>query len=181
MDGIVKTEAQMKRSYNAYLKWRKYWQERGYSLDEQMTPEEYTEFHVAQMLMGGDPNIARTIVHNELAYTGKGAQELSKIAKKIKYTEYDEDEYDIYDVQEAAERRRNLKLKYTKEQYSDWRNIISAPDREQVFLDLAAAEIDVDLWDYDEDTRVRLYSKSLKRFREKFEAESDKYKAVRAR
>lgn len=168
----MKTEAQMKRSYNAYLKWRAYWKERGYTLDEKMTPDEYTEFHVAQMLMGGDPNIARTIAHNELAYTATGARKLQKKARQIKYNEYDEEDYaDIYDVSEQMERRKNEELKRIKEQYSDWRNIISAPDREQVFLDLAKAEIDIDLWDYDADTREDLYGSDLKRFREKFEAD----------
>lgn len=173
----------MKRSYNAYLKWRAYWKSKNYTSDPQMSIDEYTEFHIAASLMGGDPNIARTIARKELTYTGEAARELSKIAKKIKvtYEEYDDEYVDIYDVSEQQERRKNEERRMLKEKYKDWRSITSASDREQVFLDLARAEIDVDLWDYDEATRERLYSTSLKRFREQFEADSDPYKPVRRR
>lgn len=171
MDGIVKTEAQMKRSYNAYLKWREYWKAKGYKSDEKMTPEEYTEWHVSQMLMGGDPNIARTIARQELTYTATGAKKIAQRAKRIDYDEYEDEDVDIYDAAELMERRQNEKRKMIKEKYSNWRSIVAAEDREQVFLDLAAAEIDMDLWDYDKDTRNNLYSDDLKRFRQKFEAD----------
>ena len=61
------------------------------------------------------------------------------------------------------------------EKYSNWRNIVEAEDREAVFKELAAAEIDMDMWDYDSETRDRLYHDDLKRFRERFEA--DLYRA----
>lgn len=172
----------MRRSYNAYLKWRDYWSQRGYSLNEKMTPKQYTEWHMSQTLdnlnkeAAGepfDPNIARTIVKNELAYTGGAAQKLAKQAKKIKYEEYEEDysDYDIYDVAAQKERRQNEELKAISKRWSNWRDIIAAEDREQVFLELAKADVmDVDLWDYDSKTREKLYGDQIKRFREDFEA-----------
>ena len=169
----MKTEAQMKRSYNAYLKWRAYWKNKGYKLDEQMSPDEYTEFHVAQMLMGGDPNIARTIAHNELAYTATGAKRVAKQMKKnARIIQESEEKFnDVYDDIHLRDHVKNLRAKEIIEYYSDWKKIISAPDREQVFLDLASANIDVDLWDLDETERTNLYGKDLARFREQFEAD----------
>lgn len=171
-DGIMRTEAQMRRSYNSYLKYRKSWIERGYAVDDKLTLEQYTKWHIAQSLMGGDPNIARTIAREELAYTATAARTIVKQVKKskAKSPKKEYEDYNIYDIEEYSEDRKERERAEILEKYSNWRNIVEAPDREKVFKELASAEIDIDMWNYDDDTRDQLYHDDLKRFREKFEA-----------
>lgn len=172
-DGIVRTEAQMRRSYNSYLKYRQNWISKGYAVDDKLTLEEYTKWHIAQSLMGGDPNIARTIAREELSYTATAARTIVKQVKKRKQQKPKKvvvEDYDIYDVDEYNEERQDIEREKILEKYSNWRNIVEAEDREEVFKELASAEIDIDMWKYDDDTRDQLYHDDLKRFREKFEA-----------
>ena len=143
-------------------------------MDDKLTIEEYTKWHIAQSLVGGDPNIARTIAREELSYTATSARTLAKKAKKMK-AKSKPVQYDIYDVDEYNEERQMSERERVLEKYSNWRNIVEAEDREAVFKELAAAEIDMDMWDYDSETRDRLYHDDLKRFRERFEA--DLYRA----
>ena len=180
-DGIVRTEAQMKRSYNSYLKYRQKWKEKGYKQDEKLTIEEYTKWHFAQTLantnaealgLPHDPNIARTIAREELSYTATSARALAKKAQKMRSkSPRPSKEYDIYDLAEWVEEEQMSERERVLEKYSNWRNIVEAEDREAVFKELAAAEIDMDMWKYDDDTRDRLYHDDLKRFRERFEAD----------
>ena len=160
----------MRRSYNSYLKYRANWKAKGYAMDDKLTIEEYTKWHIAQSLVGGDPNIARTIAREELSYTATSARTLAKKAKKMK-AKSKPVQYDIYDVEEYNEERQMSEREKVLEKYSNWRNIVEAEDREAVFKELAAAEIDMDMWDYDSETRDRLYHDDLKRFRERFEAD----------
>lgn len=180
-DGIVRTEAQMKRSYNSYLKYRQSWKEKGYSMDEKMTIQEYTKWHVLESLKGGDPNIARTIARESLSYTATSARVIAKKAQQIKAprkTSKKNKTPDIYNMHRtmklAAEREaEDREEEYTeiREKYSNWRDIVRVEDREQVFLDLAAAEIDLDMWELPDQVRDDLYHDELKRFRERFEAD----------
>ena len=166
----------MRRSYNSYLKYRANWKAKGYAMDDKLTIEEYTKWHIAQSLVGGDPNIARTIAREELSYTATSARALAKKAKKMRSkTPRPSKEYDIYDLAEWVEEEQTSERERVLEKYSNWRNIVEAEDREAVFKELAAAEIDMDMWDYDSETRDRLYHDDLKRFRERFEA--DLYRA----
>lgn len=175
----------MRRSYNSYLKYRKAWREKGYGMRSTMSIEDYTLWHVLQSLKGGDPNIARTIARQSLNYTATAAKEVAKLAlgkdKKVKKPKkVKQQEYDIYDIPstlKASAERENLEEEYElrrekiRMKYSDWRAVAKADDAEQVFLDLAAAEIDLDMWELPDSVRDNLYHDELKRFRERFEAD----------
>ena len=172
----------MRRSYESYLKYRQKWKEKGYKQDDKLSIEEYTKWHLAQTLQNTnaaalglphDPNIARTIAREELSYTATSARTIAKKAKKMKTKKPKQSirSSDIYDVAEWVEEEQMSERERILEKYSNWRNIVEAEDREAVFKELAAAEIDMDMWDYDDETRNRLYHDDLKRFRERFEAD----------
>ena len=178
----------MRRSYNSYLKYRQAWKQKGYGIQEKMTIEEYTQWHVLESLKGGDPNIARTIARQSLSYTASAAKEVAKIARGIdkeglkqkakKPKKKKKLEYDIYDIRstlkataELDNEERDEERMALREKYYNWRDIAAVEDREQVFLDLAAAEIDLDMWDLPDAVRDDLYHDELKRFRERFEAD----------
>ena len=183
-DGITKTEAQMRRSYNSYLKYRQVWRQKGYGLRATMSIEEYTKWHIAQSLMGGDPNIARTIARESLNYNATAAKGVAKLAQSIKVKKprkrKPKKPIDIYDIHSTLKFNAELEDRsdeadYIREKirdkYSNWRDVAASRDAEQVFLDLAAAEIDLDMWELPDAVRDDLYHDQLKRFREKFEAD----------
>lgn len=169
------------------MKYRKAWREKGYGMRATMSIEDYTLWHVLQSLKGGDPNIARTIARQSLSYTASAAKEVAKLAqgkdpnlKKIKKPKKKKEQYDIYDIRstlKSSAERENLSEEYElkreriRTKYSDWRTVAKAEDAEQVFLDLAAAEIDLDIWELPDSVRDDLYHDELKRFRERFEAD----------
>lgn len=169
----------MRRSYNSYLKYRQMWKEKRYQMDATMTIQEYTKWHVLESLKGGDPNIARTIARESLSYTATAARAIAKKAREIKPPKPKAKKIpSIYNIREtmrmSAERineDREEEYEDIRERYSNWRDIIRVDDREQVFLDLAAAEIDLDMWKLPDNVRDDLYHDELKRFRERFEAD----------
>lgn len=171
----------MRRSYNSFLKYLKGWRSKGYATNAPMTIEEYTKWHILESLRGGDPNIARTIARENLSYTATSARAIAKKAQQIKAPIKNlkpKKEYDIYNIHRtmklSAEREnedREEEYEDIRERYSNWRDIIKVEDREQVFLDLAAAEIDLDMWELPDNVRDELYHDELKRFRERFEAD----------
>ena len=146
------------------------WESKGYAMDEKMDIQEYTQWHMAYTLRGqGDPNIARTIARESLSYTATAARTLAKKAKKLnkELSEDYEETNDIYSMQARKIREKERII----EKYSNWRNIVEAKDREAVFKEMAAAEIDIDMWNLPDEARDKLYHHDLKRFRERFEAD----------
>lgn len=179
-DGIVRTEAQMRRSYNSYLKYMQEWKNKGYATNETMDIKQYTKWHILQSLKGGDPNIARTIARENLSYNATAARGISKLAQEIKAPSKKgrRKKTDIFDIKstlktvaKAENAERQDEYDVIRNKYSNWRDIIKVEDREQVFLDLAAANIDLDMWELPDSVRDSLYHDELKRFRERFEAD----------
>lgn len=81
----------IENSYNAYLKYRGQWAQKGYGLDRQLTLEEYTFAHKSASHIGWN-HIAREIAAQDRTFTrSEGAAILRRIKNATKYEKVDEE------------------------------------------------------------------------------------------
>ncbi|MCM1505297.1 MAG: hypothetical protein NC127_08890, partial [Muribaculum sp.] len=80
-------------SYEAYLRWRAHWHNKGYGLDRQLTIEEYAIAHTfyAHKYRGAQ-HIAREIASADRTFTrGEAAQIVRRLKDAAKYDDVDQE------------------------------------------------------------------------------------------
>lgn len=190
-DGIVITEYELNRSYNAYLRNRAKWQEKGFSLDPVTSKDTYL-YHLADIreknqgikakrayfektqqydkldkLEKLETNYARGFAYEDLPFSVKKARKLAKFFSE----ELEEDE--IPDTISKRERsileEKNERIRFIKENYGTSLQILNVRERGEVFKDYAKI-IDPNIWDYKQEERLARYRDVLEEYRGDFEA-----------
>lgn len=150
---MAKSSKRIINSYEAYLRYRESWGDKGYGLDRKLTLNEYAQVH-RSLSHAGEQHIARTVAGNERTFTrSEGAAIARKIKNAEQYSEVDKEmlselqkKYrrgkDIYGLQltpqeelaQETRRREALLARNVKPQYT-----IQANARAKLFDELRDA------------------------------------------
>lgn len=126
---MAKVSQRIKRSYEAYLNYRRQARNKGYGLDRQLTLEEYKGAH-EDFSHKGATHIARTIATGEKTAT---RNEAAAIIRRLKTA----DQYDNVDQEALAELRSTYKT--ARDIYSleltDWQASLREQERRHYWTD----------------------------------------------